>query len=68
VDAVGLAVLKLSDANRAVMETPIFGQEQIARAIELGLGVSGPDGIEVVSDDDRGRAYAAAVADTLRRA
>lgn len=67
-DAVGLAVLKLSGANRAVMDTPIFGQEQIARAIELGLGVSGPEEIEVVSDDDRGRAYAAAVTDTLRRA
>ncbi|HSH13358.1 MAG TPA: DUF362 domain-containing protein, partial [Desulfurivibrionaceae bacterium] len=40
IDAVGLAVLKQMGSNRKIMETPIFEQEQIARAVELGLGVS----------------------------
>lgn len=59
VDAVGLAVLKELGSNDAVMGTPIFGQEQMARAVEVGLGVSGPDQIELVSDDEEGRAYVA---------
>ncbi len=58
VDAVGLAVLKDLGSNDAIMETPIFAQEQMARAVEVGLGVSGPDEIDLVSDDDEGRTYA----------
>ena len=58
VDAVGLAVLKEVGSNRAIMGTRIFGQEQIARAAELGLGVSRPDAIEILADDAAGRHYA----------
>jgi uncharacterized protein (DUF362 family) len=58
VDAVGLAILKELGANDAIMETPIFRQEQMARAVEIGLGVSGPEEIELVSDNDEGNAYA----------
>jgi uncharacterized protein (DUF362 family) len=58
VDAVGLAILKELGSNDAIMETPIFQQEQMARAVEIGLGVSGPDEIEIVSDNDEGNAYA----------
>jgi uncharacterized protein (DUF362 family) len=58
VDAVGLAVLKELGSNDAIMGTPIFGQEQMARAVEVRLGVQGPEEIEIVSDDDEGRAYA----------
>jgi uncharacterized protein (DUF362 family) len=59
VDAVGLAVLKELGANDTIMGTPIFQQEQMARAVEIGLGVSGPAEIELVSDTQEGRAYAA---------
>ena len=59
VDAVGLAVLKELGANEAIMGTPIFEQEQMARAVEVGLGVQGPDEIELLSDDEAGAAYAA---------
>jgi uncharacterized protein (DUF362 family) len=59
VDAVGLAILKELGANDAIMGTPIFRQEQMARAVEVGLGVSGPDQIELVSDNAEGTAYAA---------
>jgi uncharacterized protein (DUF362 family) len=58
VDAVGVAVLKDLGSNDAIMGTRIFAQEQIQRAAELGLGVSGPDRIELVAGDDAGRAYA----------
>jgi uncharacterized protein (DUF362 family) len=61
VDAVGLAVLKELGSNDAVMGTPIFQQEQRARAVEVGLGVGGPDQIEIVSDDEAGTAYAATI-------
>ena len=58
IDAVGLAVLKELGSNRAIMDTPIFAQEQIARAVELGLGVKSPDAIEIVSEDEESRRYA----------
>jgi uncharacterized protein (DUF362 family) len=61
VDAVGLAVLKLLGANEAIMGRRIYEQEQITRAVELGLGASGPDAIELVTGDAESRAYADAL-------
>jgi uncharacterized protein (DUF362 family) len=58
VDAVGLAVLKDLGANEAIMGRRIFEQEQIARAVELHLGVGGPADIELVTADSEGRALA----------
>jgi uncharacterized protein (DUF362 family) len=63
VDAVGLAMLKWLGANDAIMSRRIFDQEQIARAVELRLGATGPDDIEIVSGAD---AESRALADTLR--
>lgn len=62
VDVVGLAMLKSLGANEAIMSRGIFEQEQIARAVELKLGASGPDAIEIVTADAESRACA----DTLR--
>jgi uncharacterized protein (DUF362 family) len=59
VDAVGLAGLKELGANDAIMGTPIFQQEQMARAVEVRLGIQGADEIELVSDDEAGTTYAA---------
>jgi uncharacterized protein (DUF362 family) len=58
VDAVGLSILKELGSNRAIMEKKIFEQEQIFRAIELGLGITGPEGIEIITDDADSRNYA----------
>jgi len=58
VDAVGLAILKEQGANQQVMQTKIFEQEQIARAVELGLGVSHPANIELLTDDPVSSNYA----------
>ncbi len=58
VDAVGLAMLKSLGSNRAIMGRGIFEQEQIARAVELGLGVTGPGAIHIVTADAESRALA----------
>ncbi|HEY4658056.1 MAG TPA: DUF362 domain-containing protein [Gemmatimonadaceae bacterium] len=58
VDAVGLAVLKELGSNDAIMNTKIFEQEQIARAVELGLGAMAPSEIDIVTADPDSRAYA----------
>ena len=59
VDATGIAVLKELGSNDAIMGQKIFEQEQIARVIELGLGISGPDQIEFLTPDGPSREYAA---------
>lgn len=51
VDAVGVAMLKHLGANAAIMGRKIFEQEQIARAVELKLGVESADAIELVTAD-----------------
>lgn len=58
VDAVGLAVLKELGANSAIMDRGIWEQEQIARAVELGLGAPNAGSIELVTGDPDSRAYA----------
>jgi uncharacterized protein (DUF362 family) len=63
VDAVGLAMLKSLGANESIMGRKIFEQEQMARAVELKLGASGPDEIEIVTPPD---GESRALADTLR--
>jgi uncharacterized protein (DUF362 family) len=67
VDAVGVAILKELGSNEAIMGTPIFAQEQMVRAVEVGLGISGPDQISLVSDDAEGTAYAAKLEGILAR-
>jgi uncharacterized protein (DUF362 family) len=64
-DAVGVACLKHLGSNSAIMDSPIFAQEQIARAAELGLGPSGPGQVEVVAADQASGGYALAVAAIL---
>jgi uncharacterized protein (DUF362 family) len=65
VDAVGVAVLKLLGSNEAVMGRRIFEQEQIARAVELGLGVSDASEIEIVPADPESRTYGDRVMEIL---
>jgi uncharacterized protein (DUF362 family) len=57
IDAVGLAVLKDIGSNKAIMSRKIFAQEQIARAVELGIGVKSPDAIEIVTGDAESKKY-----------
>ena len=54
-DAVGVAVLKSLGSNNQIMNTKIFEQEQIARAVDIGLGASAPSEIEIIAADDQSR-------------
>lgn len=65
VDAVGLAMLKSLGANQAITGRRVFEQEQIARAVELRLGVSGPDEIDIVTGDADSRQAADALRSIL---
>lgn len=53
IDATGMAILKLLGSNVSIMKPKIFEQEQISRAVSLGLGASSPSEIEVVSADEK---------------
>ena len=59
IDAIGVAILRLFGTTPEVRKGPIFELEQIARAVELDLGVDGPDRIELVTADAVSAAYAA---------
>jgi uncharacterized protein (DUF362 family) len=67
VDAAGLAVLKHLGSNERIMQTKIFEQEQIARAVELGIGAGSPADIDLTAANDASRAYRDAVAAILAR-
>jgi uncharacterized protein (DUF362 family) len=58
VDAVGVAILKELGSNDAIMKPAVFAQEQIARAVELGLGVSSAADIVIDTPDPASEAYA----------
>jgi len=65
IDAVGVAILRHFGTTPEVSRGPIFRLEQIARAVDLGLGVSSPDQIELVTGDPESEAYAAQVREIL---
>ena len=50
IDAVGVALLRILGTTPEVSTGPIFNQEQIARAVELGIGISSFDEIEFLAD------------------
>jgi uncharacterized protein (DUF362 family) len=50
IDAVGVALLRMLGTTPEVSRGPIFKQEQIARAVELGIGISSFQDIEFVTD------------------
>jgi uncharacterized protein (DUF362 family) len=65
VDAVGVAMLKSLGANQAIMSRKIFEQEQIARAVDLKLGVLSADAIDIVTGDSESKAVADALTTIL---
>lgn len=64
-DAVGVAILRLFGTTPAVSDGRIFDQEQIARAVELDLGVDGPEKISVITADAASQEFAGMVNDIL---
>ncbi len=67
IDAVGLAVLKSLGSNESIMKPKIFDQEQIARAVELGLGASSPSEIDLISADKDSQDYEKVIEAILKR-
>ncbi len=67
IDAVGVAILRLLGTTPEVSQGLIFKQDQIARAVELGLGVKSPEMIELVTDDSESSALAKRVEAILRK-
>jgi uncharacterized protein (DUF362 family) len=63
IDAAGVALLRSFGTVPAVMNGKIFEQEQIARAVELDVGIDSADGIRLIPLDAPGRA----VAEQMRR-
>jgi uncharacterized protein (DUF362 family) len=66
-DAVGVAILKLLGSNESILKPKIFEQEQIARAVDLGLGASSPAEIEVIPADDRSQEYGDRIMEVLKK-
>lgn len=64
-DAVGVTLLKYLGSNDQIMKRPIFDQEQIARAVELELGVTSPAEIELKAVGRQSEQYCALVREVL---
>ena len=67
IDAVGVAILKVLGSNESITRPKVFEQEQIARAVELGLGASAPSEIQVIPVDEKSQNYRDRVMEMLKR-
>ncbi len=67
IDAVGVAILKSLGSNDQIMKSKIFEQEQVARAVDIGLGASSPSEIDVIPADDQSREYRDRVVEILNK-
>ncbi len=65
IDAAGVAILRLLGTTPEVSRGPVFEQEQLARAVELGLGIHSPAQIRFVTDDTESEDFARRVEDIL---
>ncbi len=64
-DAAGVALLRLHGCKTEAGKGKIFEQEQIVRAVELGLGVDGPEKIEFLTADADSAAYSSQIQSIL---
>jgi uncharacterized protein (DUF362 family) len=58
IDAAGVALLRHFGTTPEVSRGAIFEQEQIARAVQLGIGVSSPKQIDLITGDPESAEYA----------
>ncbi|MCE7741136.1 MAG: DUF362 domain-containing protein [Candidatus Heimdallarchaeota archaeon] len=64
-DAIGVAILRILGTTLEVSEGKIFEQEQIARAVELGLGINSVNEIEIVTNTDEANKIAEKIYEQL---
>lgn len=67
IDAVGVAILKLLGSNDSIMKPKIFDQEQIARAVDLGLGAASASEIDLIPGNETSRGYRDRVVEILKK-
>jgi uncharacterized protein (DUF362 family) len=65
IDAVGVAILRELGTTPDVTKGKIFAQDQIKRAVELGLGVKSAKEIEIVTGDEESEEYAVKIREIL---
>jgi uncharacterized protein (DUF362 family) len=64
-DAVGIALLRYFGCRTEISRGKIFQQEQIARAVDLGVGVDSPEKIEFITADADSAAYSEKIRELL---
>jgi uncharacterized protein (DUF362 family) len=64
-DATGVALLRYYGCKTEAARGKIFTQEQSARAVELGLGVDGPEKIEFLTGEAESAAYSEKIREVL---
>ena len=64
-DAVGIALLRYFGSKTEVSRGKIFQQEQIARAVDLGLGIDSPEKIDFLTGDSESAAYSQQIKEIL---
>ena len=65
IDAVGVAILRMLGTTPEVSQGKIFEQDQIARAVELGLGIESPEQIELITGDTQSEELASKITEIL---
>ncbi|HSP06338.1 MAG TPA: DUF362 domain-containing protein, partial [Acidobacteriota bacterium] len=65
IDAVGVALLRHFGTTAEVSSGKIFEQEQIARAVQLDIGVSSPEQIELIAADNESADFAKTIKQVL---
>ena len=65
IDAVGVAILRHFGTTDEVSKGKIFDQEQIARAVQLNVGVNSPTQIELVTNDSESAKYSREIKSVL---
>jgi len=66
-DAVGVATLKMHGSTNKINNRPVFEHDQISRAVELGLGASGPNEVEIIPVDEGSRTVVEDITSELER-
>jgi uncharacterized protein (DUF362 family) len=67
IDAVGVAILRRFGTTPDVSKGRIFGLDQIARAAQLGIGVSRPEEISIIPVDTQSNKWSETIGEIIDR-
>ncbi len=67
IDAVGVSILRIHGTTKDVSRGRVFEQEQIARAVELGLGAEKPEDVELIPLNREAEDVCEKIEEELRR-